>query len=119
MSDFTIHSNGSKWAGETPNSLAQLLIMLDSEPLDPAFLRYGFRELYKGEAHYLGNFANLSNVFHVSCTPGGSADRLLQEAVTKNLLRPDFIAALTDPRLSLWEAVKEKQRQQDTGAKCN
>lgn len=36
-----IISNGSKWAGEQPDSIEQLIKVLEQYPLDPTFEKYG------------------------------------------------------------------------------
>ena len=38
---LNIISNGSKWAGEEPDSINELLSLLRREPLDPSFEAYG------------------------------------------------------------------------------
>lgn len=107
----TIHSNGSKWAGEPLDTLEQLLTVLSTEPLDPVFLQYGgFREVHRGQAHYLGNFLNVSHVFRITCDLGSETDTKLSRAVALNLLRPDFVAALTDNSQTLWQKLCARQR---------
>jgi hypothetical protein len=67
-----IQSNGSKWAGEAPDTLEVLLDVLKTETLDPTFEQYGgffYRlpgdERYDGEYHAFGNFLTVSHVFSI------------------------------------------------------
>lgn len=86
---FTINqSNGSKWAGEQPDSIETLIEVLGREPLDSRFEGYG-DFAYQTPCHadyddagkiidgapmfpehervwaFFGNFANLSHVFDI------------------------------------------------------
>ena len=60
-----IRSNGSKWAGEEPDTVAQLLGVMAAHPLDRTFEDYGnFRDRVKGEPGrviFFGNFRNLAH----------------------------------------------------------
>lgn len=74
-----IRSNGSKWAGEQPDSIEMLLNVLESYTLDPCFEDFGnfateFKptkgwneknEQYKGCTSFFGNFSTLSHVFNI------------------------------------------------------
>lgn len=58
----TIHSNGSKWAGEEPDSLDTLCEVLQSNPLDRSFEEFGNFIIkptvkYDRVVHFWGNFA--------------------------------------------------------------
>jgi hypothetical protein len=78
----TIHSNGSKWAGQQPDSIETLLAVLAETPLDPAFENYGAffyrlddpehgyptekdRGTAAGVVQFFGNFFNLSHGFTI------------------------------------------------------
>lgn len=66
---ITIHSNGSKWLGEEPDTIKQLIDVLSDEAstLDPTFEDYGdFVYEEAGTLWVSGNFYNLSHVFNVS-----------------------------------------------------
>lgn len=85
-----IELNGSRWAGESPATIEELLEVLESEPLDPSFERYGnfvisnpqhcvyighgrYQDtgaIYPGEdvRRYFGNFARVSHVFNIDTT---------------------------------------------------
>lgn len=83
-----ITSNGSKWAGQSPDSIEVLLEVLTREPLDPTFEEYGnfisenpcravpgklYGEwvdgplLFPGRqvTRFFGNFHKLSHVFNI------------------------------------------------------
>lgn len=64
-----IWSNGSKWAGEEPDSLAVLEKMLKRHTLDPCFEGFGnFAYQAKGIYRLLGNFRAVSHVFYIETT---------------------------------------------------
>lgn len=65
-----IRSNGSKWAGQEPDTINDLLSLLSRETLDPTFEKYGgfIQVLYDrgaSETNFFGNFANVSHVFDI------------------------------------------------------
>lgn len=73
-----IFSNGSKWAGENPDSIETLCDVLTKWSLDPVFEKYGnfiqtnpewvnpiYTEKYKGCTYFTGNFKTLSHVFRI------------------------------------------------------
>lgn len=73
-----ILSNGSKWYGQKPDTLEQLIDVLGEYALDPTFEKYGnfvmeYKPLkwteknsqYKGCASFFGNFYSLSHVFRI------------------------------------------------------
>ncbi len=67
-----VHSNGSKWAGEEPDSLETLIEVLRDPAciLDPVFEVYGgFVEVSDGVMRAFGNFANVSHVFRIDGSP--------------------------------------------------
>jgi hypothetical protein len=76
----TIQSNGSKWAGDQPDSIEGLIDVLKTQTLNPIFEQYGdFAEtdprFYKsgelcypdnpGTVHFFGNFYTVSHVFNI------------------------------------------------------
>lgn len=74
-----IISNGSKWAGESPDTIEDLIEVLKSETLDPIFEEYGnfvnrtphwihkeAQEKYKGCTQIFGNFFATSHVFNIT-----------------------------------------------------
>lgn len=75
---MTIESNGSRWNGEAPATLADLLALLEREQLDADMTDFS-------RTTVRGNFRNVSHVFNVS----GTADEMreLVAAVIRNLAR--------------------------------
>lgn len=63
-----IESNGSKWAGESPDPIKTLLEVLERETLDPTFEKFGkfFYRLPTGEFRAFGNFLTVSHVFSIT-----------------------------------------------------
>lgn len=75
---LVINSNGSKWYGQQPDTIEDLLNVLENHPLDPMFEEYGnFISEYKplkitdenkhllGCVSFFGNFLTLSHVFNI------------------------------------------------------
>ena len=66
-----IISNGSKWAGESPDSIEKLFEVIESETLEPLWGHpiQTNPELLDGSTHwgtiFSGNFCNLSHVFRI------------------------------------------------------
>lgn len=102
-----IRSNGSKWAGQKPDSLEKLLEVLNGHPLRREFEAYGdFIERdprnAKGESigglmglagesvSFSGNFHNLSHVFHIVSDDVDVIARLTA-AIEANKQRPDYL----------------------------
>ena len=54
-----INSNGSKWAGQEPDTIETLLDVLAHHPLDNTF------EPFFEDGRFFGNFRNLSHVFSI------------------------------------------------------
>lgn len=117
-----ISSNGSKWAGESPDSLQDLFERLATHPLDPSFEDYGdfvmparsavhvrgydedgtFVDRYDdtGPLHseapeavrFWGNFFTVSAVFEIDTDEPELIARLTA-AIRANQERPDYKAA--------------------------
>ena len=92
-----IISNGSKWAGQQPDSIEELLNVLDKYTLDPTFEKYGnfinsnpewlkpeAVEEYKGCTKFFGNFMTLSHVFNI-ITDDTEVIEALTKAINKNV----------------------------------
>ena len=109
-----ILSNGSRWAGEEPDSIENLLEVLREHPLDRSFEHYGnFVDTSPlwgpdgtspnpypdnpGVVVYSGNFSNLSHGFNIH-TDEPEVIALLTDAIRANQQRPDYLSQ-TD-----WEA---------------
>jgi hypothetical protein len=88
----TIHSNGSKWAGQEPDTVEQLLGVLDREVLDRRFhgmfitrepkLVNGGR-LTPGTVRFFGNFLTVSHVFRID-TDDADIIAKLTRAIRRN-----------------------------------
>jgi hypothetical protein len=72
MSEYTtlIRSNGSKWAGESPDDIGGLLNRLAAATLDPTFEHYGNfinadESDLPGGVRFFGNFFDWSHVFTI------------------------------------------------------
>jgi hypothetical protein len=111
-----ILSNGSKWAGEQPDSIDDLLAVLAAEPLDRIHEAYGnFIEVAAegdtwaepGTVGFHGNFLNLSHVFDIRTTDAGVIERLTA-AIRTNQQRADYLA---QPDHAQRKAAEEAARQ--------
>lgn len=95
-----IHSNGSKWNGQTPDSLDRLFEVLATHPLDPAFealggfigKAHGCRVVYVGgvrtytdtgtmypgieATQFFGNFWDIAHVFNIDTDDADLIERL-------------------------------------------
>jgi len=82
----TIISNGSKWAGEAPDSVEDLLKVLEDNALDPRFEDFGnfvYEPDSNGVTRFFGNFFSLSHVFNLD-TDEPETIKALTEAIKKN-----------------------------------
>ena len=100
----TIQSNGSKWAGEEPDTVETLLEVLASHPLDRRFEACGNfiqknPRLANGTGRvsenpetriFWGNFFTVSHVFHIETTDRGLITRLTL-AIRENQTRDDYL----------------------------
>lgn len=112
-----ITSNGSKWAGEQPDSLAELFAMLMTHPLDRSFEPEQFGGFiyeprnwtrcyvgpdayvdngpmfpeHPGTIRFWGNFFSWSHVFQVDTNNPVLIERLTR-AIRLNQQRPDYLA---------------------------
>lgn len=113
----TIQSNGSKWAGDEPDSIETLLDVLANHPLDRTFederfgnfviadpvnLR-GDKLLPVGGVSFFGNFLTLSHVFSIDSTDADVIARLTT-AIRLNQQRPDYLAQDT------WADVQAREQ---------
>ena len=87
-----IQSNGSKWAGQEPDSVEVLLGVLAKEPLDKTYedfyypLEQDFCERHnypEGTIAFSGNFLNYSHVFNIR-TDELSLIKQLTQAIEAN-----------------------------------
>ena len=90
-----IKSNGSKWYGEQPDSIEKLLEVLETEPLDKSFERYGNfyepTEGISGSINFFGNFFTVSHVFNID-TNDIKLIKKLANAIENNKKRADYIS---------------------------
>jgi len=101
-----IQSNGSRWAGEEPATIAELLEALQVETLDPSFEDYGnFVESDRDLMSYItgkpiypdnprvvrffGNFATVSHVFNID-TDEPEIISSLSAAIRANQQTPSY-----------------------------
>ncbi len=89
-----IISNGSKWAGEEPDSLETLLEVLRTETLDPRFEDRGsfVTQTSNGTVRIFGNFLTVSHVFNIE----GTAEELAEaiNAIEANRQSEHYLRAL-------------------------
>jgi hypothetical protein len=84
-----ILANGSKWHGQQPDTIDQLIKVLNNHVLDPRFEDYGdfidsnpewvkqeYQEKYEGCTMFFGNFLEVSHVFRVITDEQNIIDRL-------------------------------------------
>lgn len=101
---ITIHSNGSKWAGDSPDPIESLFDRLANHPLDARMYRDGVfwteNELphwTNGVVRFHGNFLELSAVFSIDTDELDLIERL-KAAIKANQRRPDYLAAVPTPQ---------------------
>ena len=87
----SIQSNGSKWAGEPPDSIPVLLKVLKTHPLDKRFGRFVTRSNVAGARSwfFFGNFFTISHVFSIE-TDEEPVARELTSAIRANQRRQDY-----------------------------
>lgn len=85
MTTTDIVSNGSKWAGESPDGIDVLEHRLRTETLDPRFERYGnfIRKERGGPWTLFGNFLTYSHVFNIR-TDDAALVRRLRRLIRRN-----------------------------------
>ena len=107
MDKTLILSNGSKWAGQEPDSIETLLGVLEKEPLDKTFEDYGnffgrvhledfkkglnnkFASKWEDSMHFWGNFKNYSHVFSIYTFDQEIIVKLIN-AIEDNKQREDY-----------------------------
>jgi hypothetical protein len=116
-----INSNGSKWAGEEPDTIEVLIDTLKTYTLDPTFEEYGnFVLPNKGtdQIRVWGNFQNVSHVFSIDGTEAELA--ILIKAIREHQQTTRYLAARKEYVRGQQEAAKrEKQRQIDQKREYN
>ncbi len=96
-----IVSNGSKWAGEEPDSLEKLLEVLRTEILDPRFEERGsfVARTSNGIVRIFGNFLTVSHVFNIEGTEEELSEAI--EAIEANKQTEGYKRALIGRALRL------------------
>jgi len=97
-----IQSNGSKWYGQEPDSIEELIQVLNKYSLDPTFEDYGnfiqlnpkwlkpeIAEKYQGCAKFFGNFSSISHVFNI-ITDEPEIIQVLTNAINKNIQTKEY-----------------------------
>ncbi len=91
----TIHSNGSKWHGQEPDTLDELIGVLAQHTLDPSFEDYGNfvsdHDKQPGVTHLFGNFYGVSHVFRIDGTQAELQPII--DAIRANQATPAYQAA--------------------------
>lgn len=109
----TIHSNGSKWLGQDPDSIDTLLDLLAREPLDPTFEQYGnfMHPGPDGMTTFFGNFNQWSHVFRID-TDDPAVITALRRAIRTNQRRPSYRAAKREC------TAREERRKAEVAREC-
>lgn len=97
-----IESNGSKWAGQAPDSIEKLLDVMANHPLDrrtfgghfftskPGYSKEFLKDLGVTDVTcFSGNFFDISHVFNI-ITDEPVLIGKLKKAIRKNQQRPDY-----------------------------
>lgn len=85
----TIISNGSRWAGQEPASMADLIDVLAMHPLDAQYAPFFHTSEATGATRFFGNFTTISHVFNIDTTDDDTITNL-KSAIATNLKRPDY-----------------------------
>jgi len=119
-----IQSNGSKWYGQEPDTIEDLIQVLNNYALDPTFEKYGnfvnvnpqwinkeIAEKYKVCVKFFGNFSELSHVFNI-ITDEPEVIEVLTKAINKNLSTEEYQVLRN-------EYIKDEQRKINARALFN
>src|SRR5260370_1915274 len=89
-----IRSNGSKWAGEEPDSLEIIHEVLGTEPLDPRLEERGsfVTRTGTGTVRVFGNLLTVSHVFNIEGTEEELAEAI--DAIEANKQSERYLRAL-------------------------
>lgn len=107
--------DGSDFVGDPPDTVKNLIAVLDENVLNPNFERYGggfIRRYGRGRWRVLGNFLRLSHVFDVRGTTAET--KALRAAVLLAQNNPEYVRILADAR-ARWAAAKTSE---DSGRKA-
>lgn len=110
-----IISNGSKWAGDSPDTIDDLLAVLGTHALDRTFEPEQFgnfifqHDKQPGITCFFGNFAELSHVFNIDTDDQNVID-LLTAAIRANQQRPDYLSQPTYDERAAVAAAREHEK---------
>lgn len=105
---ISVISNGSKWAGELPDSIEVLCDVLKREPLNPLFEEYGnfiIAEDDSATVRFWGNFLNLSHVFEIDTDDSQLIDTLTA-LIRENQTRREYRAARPKAKTAIRRASR-------------
>lgn len=108
MIGTVIISNGSKIAGEAPDTIEALIAALERYPLDRFFEEHFVRTLANGEVGFHGNFRTVSHVFDVHSDDPDVIERLTSP-IRRNRRMPEFLAQPFAVRQ--WRAIRQERRE--------
>ena len=119
-----INSNSSKWYGQQPDTIDDLINVLNNHALDPVFENYGnfvnrnpkwskpeIAEKYQGCTQISGNFSEISHVFSI-ITDESEIIEALSEAINKNVATKEYQGLRDD-------YIKDEQRKTNARALFN
>ena len=104
---INIISNGSKWAGEEPDTIDVLLKRLEEYTLDPVFGEF-MTLLDNGKIMFFGNFFDYSHVFRIETDDSEICEKLTN-AIVKNTMTDKYLEA-ADIRSEQDRELKERFR---------
>jgi hypothetical protein len=91
-----IISNGSKWVGQSPDSIDRLLQVLGESPLAPGLAPFIYDQ-GNGHFRFFGSFANIAHVFQIYTDDPQTIERLTA-AIRTNQEREDYRQAFDSYR---------------------
>ena len=108
-----IHSNGSKWLGQEPDTIEKLLEVLAAQPLDRSFEAFGnFVTPCERKPSFTSifvNFYHLSHVFNIDSNDPAIVERL-SAAIRANQRRPDYLSQSTYEEIKAAAEAGELER---------
>lgn len=120
-----IRSNGSKFAGDKPDTIEKLVSVLENYPLNPEFENRGdfiiqtmeylnpeLTEKYKNCTHFFGNFETISHVFAI-ITDEAEIIEKLTTAIEANQKSPEYLKI----KEAKSEQIAAEKRRRDEEAK--
>jgi len=104
-----IISNGSKWAGESPDPIEKLFEVLQKHPLDRTIFRDRYFQLSDVDPTQVtihGNFCGVSHVFRIRTNESTLIQQLV-EAIAANVQRKDYLSQID--LVTLWWIAESRQ----------